>query len=129
MTNAADPRTLLVPSQPGTPRGSPKRPGPKALKPFNTGDIKVLLLEDINECAGQLLAGAGYQRAHFPAPTQRLLTSAFPRRLFRSTRFLRCRSKTRLTESILRHAKHLLAIGCFCIGTNQVDLNYATQHG
>lgn len=39
------------------------------------------------------------------------------------------RSKTKLNARVLREAKNLIAIGCFCIGTNQVDLKYAAQHG
>jgi len=39
------------------------------------------------------------------------------------------RSKTNLTEEVLSHAKELIAIGCFCIGTNQVDLKYAAKQG
>lgn len=39
------------------------------------------------------------------------------------------RSKTRLTEKVLSAAKNLLVIGCFCIGTNQVDLDYAAKRG
>ena len=39
------------------------------------------------------------------------------------------RSKTKLTEKVLREAKNLLVIGCFCIGTNQVDLEYAAKQG
>lgn len=39
------------------------------------------------------------------------------------------RSKTKLTSKVLAHAKKLLVIGCFCIGTNQVDLEYAARHG
>ncbi len=39
------------------------------------------------------------------------------------------RSKTKLTERVLREAKNLIVIGCFCIGTNQVDLEYAAKYG
>lgn len=39
------------------------------------------------------------------------------------------RSKTQLTDKVLKHAKNLIVIGCFCIGTNQVDLKYAAEHG
>ena len=39
------------------------------------------------------------------------------------------RSKTKLTARVLREAKNLLVIGCFCIGTNQVDTQFAAQHG
>lgn len=39
------------------------------------------------------------------------------------------RSKTKLTTDVLEHASKLLAIGCFCIGTDQVDLNYCMENG
>lgn len=39
------------------------------------------------------------------------------------------RSKTQLTARVLREAKSLIVIGCFCIGTNQVDTRYAAKHG
>jgi D-3-phosphoglycerate dehydrogenase len=39
------------------------------------------------------------------------------------------RSKTKLTKQVLQQAKNLLAIGCFCIGTNQVDLQAAAKQG
>lgn len=39
------------------------------------------------------------------------------------------RSKTKLTENVLKHAQNLVCIGCFCIGTNQVDLEYAAKKG
>lgn len=39
------------------------------------------------------------------------------------------RSKTKLTARVLKEAKNLIVIGCFCIGTNQVDLQYAADHG
>ena len=39
------------------------------------------------------------------------------------------RSKTKLTKKVLEHAKNLVCIGCFCIGTNQVDLDFAANKG
>lgn len=39
------------------------------------------------------------------------------------------RSKTKLTARVLREAKNLIVVGCFCIGTNQVDTQYAAEHG
>ena len=39
------------------------------------------------------------------------------------------RSKTKLTKQVLDQAHNLLAIGCFCIGTNQVDLQTAAKKG
>lgn len=46
----------------------------------------------------------------------------------RDVHIIGIRSKTQLSETILKHAKNLLIIGCFCIGTNQVDLNYCKSH-
>lgn len=39
------------------------------------------------------------------------------------------RSKTKLSAKVLKAAKNLIVVGCFCIGTNQVDLQYAASHG
>ena len=39
------------------------------------------------------------------------------------------RSKSKLSENVLKHARNLVCIGCFCIGTNQVDLEYAAKRG
>ena len=39
------------------------------------------------------------------------------------------RSKTKLTAKVLKEAKNLLVVGCFCIGTNQVDLEFAARQG
>ena len=39
------------------------------------------------------------------------------------------RSKTQLTAKVLQEAKNLIVVGCFCIGTNQVDTPYAAAHG
>lgn len=47
----------------------------------------------------------------------------------KSVQVIGIRSKTKLTEKVLSEAKNLLVIGCFCIGTNQVDLDYAAKHG
>jgi D-3-phosphoglycerate dehydrogenase / 2-oxoglutarate reductase len=47
----------------------------------------------------------------------------------RDIHVLGIRSKTKLTSRVLSYAKNLIVVGCFCIGTNQVDLPYAAQHG
>lgn len=39
------------------------------------------------------------------------------------------RSKTKVTKAVIDSAPHLLAIGCFCIGHNQVDVDYASKNG
>lgn len=51
------------------------------------------------------------------------------KRVLRDVHVIGIRSKTLLTERVLREAKNLIVIGCFCIGTNQVDTQYAAKHG
>ncbi|KAJ8120449.1 hypothetical protein ONZ43_g2844 [Nemania bipapillata] len=98
---------------------------PKQLKPFNTQDIKILLLENVNQSGRDILTGQGYQ-------VEALKTSLPEDQLIekiRDVHVIGIRSKTRLNEKVLKEAKNLLVIGCFCIGTNQVDLEYAAHHG
>lgn len=49
--------------------------------------------------------------------------------LHRDVHAIGIRSKTKLTAKVLSHAKQLIVIGCFCIGTNQVDLDAAAKQG
>lgn len=97
----------------------------KALKPFSTGDIKILLLENVNKTAIDIFLQQGYQVEFYK-------TSLSEEELIEKIgefHAIGIRSKTRLTERILRHARNLVVIGCFCIGTNQVDLEYAAKSG
>ena len=48
---------------------------------------------------------------------------------YRDIHVIGIRSKTKLTARVLREAKNLIVVGCFCIGTNQVDTQYAAEHG
>ncbi|KAJ3286434.1 hypothetical protein HK104_009040 [Borealophlyctis nickersoniae] len=97
----------------------------KPLKPFASGEIKVLLLEGINKTGVEILTRAGYQvEAHPKALPVEVLKEKI-----RNVHAIGLRSKTQLTADVLKEAKNLLVIGCFCIGTNQVDLEYAAQHG
>ncbi|SPN98871.1 probable SER33 - 3-phosphoglycerate dehydrogenase [Cephalotrichum gorgonifer] len=103
---------------------SNKRP-PKTLTPFDTQSIKILLLENVNQTGRDILSEQGYQ-------VESLKTSLPEAELIekiRDVHVLGIRSKTKLTEKVLREAKNLLVIGCFCIGTNQVDLEYAAKQG
>lgn len=97
----------------------------KVLKPFSTGDIKILLLENVNQTALNIFAGQGYQVEFLKTslPEDELIEK------IAEVHAIGIRSKTRLTENVLKHAKNLVAIGCFCIGTNQVDLEYAANNG
>ncbi|KAK3951246.1 hypothetical protein QBC32DRAFT_239779 [Pseudoneurospora amorphoporcata] len=101
------------------------RSAPKQLKPFNTEDIKILLLENVNQTGQEILKAQGYQVEFLKTslPEDQLIEK------IKDVHVLGIRSKTKLTANVLREAKNLLVIGCFCIGTNQVDLDYAAQHG
>lgn len=95
------------------------------MKPFNTKDIKVLLLENVNEAGVEILKKQGYQVEALKSslPEDQLIEK------IRDVQVIGIRSKTKLTERVLREANNLFVIGCFCIGTNQVDLKYAAQQG
>ncbi|KAI0129273.1 hypothetical protein F4776DRAFT_664665 [Hypoxylon sp. NC0597] len=103
----------------------PQRGQPKQLKPFNTQDIKILLLENVNQSGRDILTSQGYQVEFHKSslPEDQLIEK------IRDVHVIGIRSKTKLNEKVLREAKNLLVIGCFCIGTNQVDLEYAAHHG
>lgn len=97
----------------------------KQLKPFVTEDIKILLLENINQTGRDVLNKQGYQ-------VESLQSSVGEDELIeriKDIHVIGIRSKTKLTTRVLQEAKNLIAIGCFCIGTNQVDIDYAAQHG
>jgi D-3-phosphoglycerate dehydrogenase len=82
-------------------------------------DTKILLLEGIHDSAVELFARAGYR------DVVRLRTALDGRDLaeaLEGVHILGIRSRTQLTEAVLAAADRLLTVGCFCIGTNQVDL-------
>lgn len=88
--------------------------------------IKILLLENISDSAVGELKQSGY------AEITRLkgaLSEADLIEKIKGVHILGIRSKTQVTEKVLENADKLLAIGCFCIGTNQVDLKSARQKG
>ena len=88
--------------------------------------IKILLLENISETAVRQFKDAGY------TDIKRVSGALGEDELIREigdVHLLGIRSKTQVTARILAHAKKLQAIGCFCIGVNQVDLKAATQQG
>ncbi|KAF2756041.1 hypothetical protein EJ05DRAFT_478083 [Pseudovirgaria hyperparasitica] len=97
----------------------------KQLKPFNSKEIKILLLENVNVSGREILEKEGYQVEALKSslPEDQLIEK------IRDVHVIGIRSKTKLTERVLREAKNLYVIGCFCIGTNQVDLKFAAQAG
>ncbi len=88
--------------------------------------IKILLLEGIHQTAVDTLRRDGYTRIeHYPKalPEAELLTAA------RDAYFVGIRSGTQLTARFFEQSKRVTGVGCFCIGTNQVDLESAQAHG
>jgi D-3-phosphoglycerate dehydrogenase len=101
-------------------------PPKKQLTSYPKEKIKVLLLENIHDEAVKAFKAAGYsnvQRLSKALPEDELI------REIKDTHLLGIRSKSHITRKVLEAAHKLQAIGCFCIGTNQVDLEAATNHG
>ncbi|MGQ3283568.1 phosphoglycerate dehydrogenase [Bosea sp. (in: a-proteobacteria)] len=88
--------------------------------------IKVLLLEGINDSAADLLVNAGYTNmTRLPkALDQDALLKALE-----GVHVLGIRSRTQLTDAVFARADRLFAVGCFSVGTNQVDLEAARGRG
>ncbi len=88
--------------------------------------INILLLENISETAIQNIKNAGYAsvKKYTGALNEEDLINEV-----KDVHMLGIRSKTNITQKVLDHAPKLQAIGCFCIGTNQVNLKSAAQHG
>lgn len=88
--------------------------------------INILLLENISDAAVAEFKEAGYIN------TRKLSGALSEQELIKEVKeahLLGIRSKTQITANVLAAAKKLQGIGCFCIGTNQVDLKTATEHG
>jgi len=88
--------------------------------------IKVLLLEGVHPSGLAALQANGYTQvtAHAKSlPEDQLIAAAS------DAYILGIRSATQLTANVLQNAPKLMAIGCFCIGTNQVDLEAAQCRG
>lgn len=88
--------------------------------------VKILLLENISDIAVKNFEKQGYSQVEklSKALGEDQLISAV-----RNVHILGIRSKTQITPAVLHAAKRLQAIGCFCIGTNQVHLEEATAEG
>jgi D-3-phosphoglycerate dehydrogenase / 2-oxoglutarate reductase len=87
--------------------------------------VKVLLLESIHPTAAEAFRRAGLEVEERPGSLSAdELADALP-----GVSLLGIRSNTKITAEVLDAGKDLLAIGCFCIGTNQVDLVEAAEHG
>ena len=96
-----------------------------AVTSYPKNQIKVLLLENVHALAVDLFKGEGFQ-------VEALSGALKPAELMekiKNVHVLGIRSKSQITAEIIQAAPHLLTIGCFCIGTNQVDLDAAKKRG
>ncbi|GJD65067.1 phosphoglycerate dehydrogenase [Methylobacterium frigidaeris] len=88
--------------------------------------IRVLLLEGINDSAVALLEAAGYVTVTRLA---KALDPADLHQALKGVHILGIRSRTQLDEAAFEAADRLMAVGCFSVGTNQVDLDAARRRG
>jgi D-3-phosphoglycerate dehydrogenase len=93
---------------------------------LNKEKVRFLLLEGINDSAVALLHGAGYTNVERHAGA---LDPASLDKALQGIHVLGIRSRTQLTAPVIATAKRLIAVGCFSVGTNQVDLDEARLHG
>ena len=88
--------------------------------------IKILFLENISDAAIKVFRDAGYtdiKKVGGALTEEQLIEEV------KNVHLLGIRSKTQVTEKVIKHAAKLQAIGCFCIGTNQVNLQAARKKG
>ncbi len=87
--------------------------------------INVLLLENVHPVAKELMQHEGFSVETYSAA----LTEDELCEKIKNIHVLGIRSKTHVSSHVLMHANKLMAIGAFCIGTNQIDLKAATKKG
>ncbi len=88
--------------------------------------IKVLLLEGIHPSSASSFESAGYTNVEY---LKTALDGEQLEQKLKDVHILGIRSRTQLTNQVLKKAKKLFVVGCFSIGTNQVDLLAAKEHG
>jgi len=88
--------------------------------------IRFLLLEGVHKNALDVLSNNGYTNIEYLRGA--LDEDALIEKI-KDAHFVGIRSRTQLTEKVFAAANKLIAVGCFCIGTNQVDLNAAHERG
>jgi D-3-phosphoglycerate dehydrogenase / 2-oxoglutarate reductase len=95
-------------------------------KSFAKDKMKIVLLEGIHSGAVEAFKSDGYTNVEYhekSLPEPQLVEA------IRDAYLVGIRSATHLTKNVFDAAKHLIGVGCFCIGTNQVDLTAAQEYG
>ncbi|WP_339897329.1 phosphoglycerate dehydrogenase [uncultured Gilvimarinus sp.] len=95
-------------------------------KSLDKSKIKFLLLEGVHQSAVETLHAAGYENIEY---LKTALSEDDLIEKIKDAHFVGLRSRTQLTRRVFDNAPKLIAAGCFCIGTNQVDLQAAQEHG
>lgn len=93
---------------------------------FPKQELKVLLLEGVSQTAVESFRNAGYTNLEYhekSLPEDRLAQA------LAQAHIVGIRSRTQLSGALIEQSRRLFAIGCFCIGTNQVDLDAAEARG
>jgi len=98
---------------------------PKVLHPVDNEDLRLLLLENISQEAVKAFQVQGFTVDH---STKAMSEDELVEKIGQY-HAIGIRSKTKITERVIKAASKLLVIGCFCIGTNQVDLHTAAKAG
>ena len=93
---------------------------------FPKQDIRVLLLEGVSQSAVDAFHEAGYSLVD---RRDKSLSGDALKEAIAGAHLVGIRSRTQLDAGALEHARRLIAVGCFCIGTNQVDLEAAQLAG
>jgi D-3-phosphoglycerate dehydrogenase / 2-oxoglutarate reductase len=93
---------------------------------FEKDKIRILLLEGIHESAVEHMKSQGYTNIE---SLKGALTGDELKDKIRDAHVVGIRSRTMLTEDVFAAAEKLMSVGCFCIGTNQVDLSAALVRG
>lgn len=97
-----------------------------AQQSLDKSKIRILLLEGVHSSAIEVLNRSGYFNIEHHSKS---LPPDELKAALANTHFLGIRSRTQLSEDIFAAAPKLVAVGCFCIGTNQVDLDAAARRG
>ncbi|KAH9064150.1 hypothetical protein EDB87DRAFT_1377677 [Lactarius vividus] len=98
---------------------------PKVLHPIENEDLRILLLENISSDAVKTFEANGWRVDHH---VKAMNEDDLVQRIGQY-HAIGIRSKTKITERVIKAASKLLVIGCFCIGVNQVDLVTAGKAG
>jgi D-3-phosphoglycerate dehydrogenase len=92
----------------------------------NAEQAKLLLLEGVNDSAVELLESSGFSAIE---RLPKALEGDALRKALKGISLLGIRSRTALTQDVFAAADQLVAVGCFSVGTNQVDLSAARRRG